>query len=134
MSKPLADHPKLLVTSVTVSAPDPVALARFYQKLLGWSLRIDGAWAQLRSPETSGLMRLNFEEEPDYVPPAWPAVAGAQQIMEHLDIAVDDLDATVAWALEAGAALADYQPQETVRVMLDPAGHPFCLFLAAQEG
>ena len=29
---------------------------------------------------------------------------------------------------DAGATLADYQPQEDVRVMLDPAGHPFCLF------
>ena len=36
--------------------------------------------------------------------------------------------AGVAHALEAGATLADFQPQEHVRVMLDPAGHPFCLF------
>lgn len=49
--------------------------------------------------------------------------------MEHLDIAVGDLDASVAWATDAGAALADYQPQDDVRVLLDPAGHPFCLFL-----
>lgn len=46
----------------------------------------------------------------------------------HLDIAVDDLQAGVDWARQAGATLADYQPQEHVRVMLDPAGHPFCLF------
>ena len=26
-------------------------------------------------------------------------------------------------------ALADFQPQDDVRVCLDPAGHPFCLFL-----
>ena len=32
-------------------------------------------------------------------------------------------------AVEVGAELASYQPQETVRVMLDPAGHPFCLYL-----
>ena len=32
------------------------------------------------------------------------------------------------WAIAAGAILADVQPQEHVRVMLDPAGHPFCLF------
>jgi hypothetical protein len=28
-----------------------------------------------------------------------------------------------------GATLADYQPQDDVRVHLDPDGHPFCLYL-----
>jgi hypothetical protein len=54
--------------------------------------------------------------------------------MEHLDVAVGDLVGTVAWATAAGATLADYQPQRDVRVMLDPAGHPFCLFLDASLG
>jgi hypothetical protein len=49
-------------------------------------------------------------------------------MMMHLDIAVDDLEEGVAWALEAGAELAPHQPQEGVRVLLDPEGHPFCLF------
>jgi Glyoxalase-like domain len=49
-------------------------------------------------------------------------------MLMHLDIAVDDLDAAVAWALAAGADLAEHQPQAGVRVMIDPAGHPFCLF------
>ena len=35
----------------------------------------------------------------------------------------------VAYASERGAVLAEHQPQEKVRVMLDPAGHPFCLYL-----
>ena len=47
----------------------------------------------------------------------------------HLDIAVDDLDASVAYAVSVGAEVASFQPQDTVRVMLDPAGHPFCLYL-----
>jgi hypothetical protein len=47
----------------------------------------------------------------------------------HLDLEVDDPDEAVAHALEVGAALADHQPQESVRVMLDPAGHPFCLYV-----
>jgi hypothetical protein len=50
-------------------------------------------------------------------------------MMVHLDIKVDDLDQAVAWATEAGATLADFQPQNHVRVCLDPAGHPFCLFI-----
>ena len=37
-------------------------------------------------------------------------------------------EASVAWAVQTGAALAEHQPREHVRVMLDPAGHPFCLF------
>ncbi|WP_232821653.1 VOC family protein [Desertihabitans aurantiacus] len=27
-----------------------------------------------------------------------------------------------------GASLAEHQPQKDVRVMLDPDGHPFCLY------
>jgi hypothetical protein len=47
--------------------------------------------------------------------------------MMHLDVQVGDLDSAVEEALALGATLADSQPQENVRVMLDPAGHPFCL-------
>jgi Glyoxalase-like domain len=47
----------------------------------------------------------------------------------HLDIAVDDLAAAGEHAIAAGAVLAVRQPQDDVRVYLDPAGHPFCLFL-----
>jgi glyoxalase superfamily protein len=31
------------------------------------------------------------------------------------------------WATALGATLAVAQPQDNVRVLLDPAGHPFCL-------
>ncbi len=48
--------------------------------------------------------------------------------MLHLFMAVQDLDDAVAWALDAGATLVDYQLQPQVRVRLDPTGHPFCLF------
>ena len=54
---------------------------------------------------------------------------GQQTATEHLDIGVDDLAAAVEWAVSCGARLADFQPQEDVRVMFDPDGHPFCLFL-----
>jgi hypothetical protein len=49
-------------------------------------------------------------------------------MMMHLEIQVDDLVAGVAHAVAAGATLAEHQPQDDVRVCLDPAGHPFCLF------
>jgi catechol 2,3-dioxygenase-like lactoylglutathione lyase family enzyme len=133
-------QPQMRVSAVTIGAPDPRALAAFYKRLLGWTVASEegpkpGAppedgWAQLRPPDGgTGLSSLNFEFEADYVPPVWPSVAGKQQIMTHIDIAVKDLEETVTWAVDAGATLADYQPQENVRVMLDPAGHPFCLFL-----
>ena len=32
---------------------------------------------------------------------------------------------------QRGAVLADCQPQEHVRVYLDPAGHPYCLWVRA---
>ena len=35
----------------------------------------------------------------------------------------------MADAVELGATLHEHQPQDDVRVMLDPAGHPFCLYL-----
>jgi hypothetical protein len=47
--------------------------------------------------------------------------------MMHFDFQVGDLDSAVEDAVALGATLADAQPQENVRVLLDPAGHPFCL-------
>ena len=34
----------------------------------------------------------------------------------------------VAHAVELGATIAESQPQANVRVLLDPDGHPFCLY------
>jgi hypothetical protein len=48
----------------------------------------------------------------------------------HLDFKVTDLEAAQQLAVDAGATLMDWQPQrEGVRVLADPAGHVFCLFL-----
>ena len=38
-------------------------------------------------------------------------------------------NAAAAQAVALGATVAGFQPQEDVRVCLDPAGHPFCLYL-----
>jgi catechol 2,3-dioxygenase-like lactoylglutathione lyase family enzyme len=115
------------ISAPVLGASDPRALAAFYERLLGWTRGADEPeWVTLRPP--SGGAGLSFQREPYFVAPVWPSAPGAQQMTAHLDIAVGDLDTGVAWALEAGARLADVQPQEGVRVMLDPAGHPFCLF------
>jgi hypothetical protein len=73
---------------------------------------------------------LSFQTEDAYVRPVWPASGGHQQMMMHPDIEVTDLAAAIGHAVACGAVLAEYQPQELVRVLLDPAGHPFCLWVA----
>ena len=136
----MTEPPRMDVTSVTIGAPNPRELATFYARLLAWPIAVEeparpgfpseDGWAQLRPPDGKVGPRLNIEYEAQYTPPVWPSEPGKQHITVHLDIEVRDLDAAVAWAIEAGAVLASFQPQQHVRVMLDPAGHPFCLFTA----
>lgn len=111
----MMQRPRMQVAAVTIGAPDPRALAAFYERMLGWRLVNEEAagpgdppedvWAQLRPPPGETGPTLNFEFERHYVPPVWPSVVGEQHITEHLDIAVDDLNETVAWAVAAGATL-----------------------------
>ena len=116
------------LTATVLGAPDPRALAGFYQRLLGWGLGSDEpGWVTLQPP--GGGVGLSFQVEGAHVRPTWPAGPGDQQMQMHLDIEVDDLEAAGAQAVAAGAVLAEYQPQEDVRVYLDPAGHPFCLWV-----
>lgn len=131
--------PRLQLTSITIGAPNPRELARFYARLLSGEITADdppregepagSGWAQVKTSSDFGSITLNFEYETQWRTPIWPSEAGKQHVTQHLDILVDDLDSAVAWAEECGATVDSYQPQETVRVMRDPAGHPFCLFL-----
>jgi catechol 2,3-dioxygenase-like lactoylglutathione lyase family enzyme len=115
-------------TGAVLDAPDARELADFYRRLLGWETEDDHPeWVMLRSPD--GTARLSFQYEPHYRRPVWPGVEGEQLMMAHVDIEVDDLAAETARAVAEGAKLADYQPQDLVRVCLDPAGHPFCLWV-----
>jgi predicted enzyme related to lactoylglutathione lyase len=109
------------------AAAEALDLASFYERLLGWPITQSApdGWALLEAPD--GL-KIEIQGSTDYEPPRWPTQPGEQQMMLHLDFATDDLEAAVAWALEAGATVAEHQPQPNVRVLLDPAGHPFCLF------
>ena len=119
---------KLQLSATVLDSPDPRALADFYRRLLGWAVTTEeDDWVMLKAPD--GGAGLSFQTEPRYVRPVWPAGEGDPQMMMHLDIHVDDLEATGAHAVEQGAELAAFQPQEGVRVYLDPAGHPFCLFV-----
>lgn len=124
----MSESPRLTLASTVLDAPDARELAAFYRHLLGWETENEeDDWVVIRAPDGPG--RLSFQTESAHVRPVWPAKAGDQRMQLHLDIAVDDLDAAGAHAVAAGATLADFQPQDDVRVYLDPAGHPFCLFL-----
>ena len=123
----MTSRPALTVTTVNIGAPDAEELAQFYVRLLGWEVMVaEPGWVMLRG-DGAGV-RLSFQTEPDYVRPAWPARPGAQQMMLHLEIKVDDLAEALEHAIGCGATPAEYQPQDDVRVCLDPAGHPFCLY------
>lgn len=112
---------------VVLGAPDPQRLGRFYAGMLGWEIvKDDPDWVSLYPGE--GVAYLAVQREQNYVRPVWPEVEGKQQMMAHLDIEVQDLPAAVEDAVRLGATIAEHQPQENVRVMLDPAGHPFCLY------
>jgi predicted enzyme related to lactoylglutathione lyase len=116
------------VAAVVLDSPDARELAAFYHRLLGWTAEEDSAdWVKLRSPD--GGAALSFQTESAYVRPVWPAGPGDPQMSMHLDIHVEDLEAASAHAVAAGAIVAPVQPQDDVRVHLDPAGHPFCLFV-----
>ena len=122
--------PNIRLAAPVLGTPDPQGLARFYQQLLGWPIGDDGPqWATLR-PEDGGP-GLSFQLEEDHVPPVWPPEPGTQQMQAHLDFLVEDLAAAGEVAERAGARLlnAYTDPHEDVRTYVDPAGHPFCLFV-----
>jgi len=113
-----------------LDTPSPPELASFYEQLLGWERVADEPeWVKLMPPD-GRPPGLSFSLEPLYRRPTWPSQVDSQQMMIHLDIQVDDLDVEGARALALGARLAEFQPQEHVRVYCDPAGHPFCLWVA----
>ncbi|MGW1622300.1 VOC family protein [Streptomyces sp. NPDC002172] len=109
-----------------VEAPDPARLTRFYAELLEWPIVHEEPGTAVVAPP-QGAVYIVFQEAAGYRPPTWPPVDGEQRTMMHLDFQVADLDGAVAEAVARGAVLAPDQPQDNVRVLFDPAGHPFCL-------
>ena len=114
---------------VVLDCPEPAALSRFYQGVLGgevdrpdrrWSL--DEAWSTLH---LDGGQVLAFQRAAQHRPPVWGDPARPQQ--SHLDVAVTDLDAAHDEVLALGATLLHAPENGVWRVYADPAGHPFCL-------
>jgi catechol 2,3-dioxygenase-like lactoylglutathione lyase family enzyme len=111
-----------------IETPDPGALAAFYSELLGWTV-VDAQPDTVVVAAPQGSIFLVFQHAADYQRPIWPPEAGQQRPMMHFDFQVAELESAVAEALTLGATVADNQPQANVRVLFDPAGHPFCLCL-----
>ncbi|WP_328845347.1 VOC family protein [Streptomyces sp. NBC_00258] len=123
------------VSTVVLDAHDAHELAGFYVRLLGYEVRSEEPhWVLIGPPPGDEGISLAFETEAEYVPPVWPTrKPGDQQMMLHLDIEVDDLAGETERAVAEGATLAAHQPQDDVRVLFDPSGHPFCLWVQTPE-
>jgi hypothetical protein len=109
--------------AVSLDADDPGTLARFYTDLLGLTVYFDSpGFIAL----TGASVLLTIQRVEGLRPPDWPTGPVPKQI--HLELAVDDLDVAEKAAVALGARKADEQPSpERWRVLIDPAGHPFCL-------
>ena len=134
------ERPRIVFRGAVLNASDVTVLARFYERLLGWQVRdLVGprpgmppghGWAMLLSDDGKFKIEIQFDEY--HVPPVWPGQAGSQSMQLHLDFRVEDVAIAVDWALSCGARQAEPQPANRdpnrLRIMLDPSGHPFCLF------
>jgi len=109
--------------SVSLDCGDPAALASFWAELLGGEVAFSSD--DFVAVKLAHLW-LSAVRVDDYAAPTWPAADVAKQM--HLDLAVDDLEGATATAVGLGARRADHQPApDRYVVLLDPAGHPFCL-------
>ena len=109
-------------SAVNIDCPDPKRLGEFYRDLAGLPLHEQDGYYYLGNED--GLM-IFLQQVENYIPPTWPGQERGQQM--HLDFRVPDLEAAVSEAERLGATLAAEQPGPFWKVMLDPAGHPFCL-------
>ncbi|WP_078281582.1 VOC family protein [Mycobacteroides franklinii] len=116
--------------AISIDCSDPVTLARFYQQVLDLPMMFE-------SPDMAALqgasVLLTFQRVADHQPPQWPEGGVPKQL--HLELAASDLDAEEARILGLGATKAAIQPNPSGwRVLIDPAGHPFCITNMIPEG
>jgi catechol 2,3-dioxygenase-like lactoylglutathione lyase family enzyme len=119
------------IAMITLDCAEVTPVADFWKEALGYEqVASDGeSYAMLKGGSGPALGLGKVE---DYEPPGWPNPHGSKQF--HLDLAADDIDAETERLVGLGATLADPQPGETWRVLLDPAGHPFCVTNSANWG
>ncbi len=132
-----------VVFQVVIDAVDTLELAEFYRHLLGLEYR-DGDAPSPDGPMPEWIMlvrdgrRVLTVQRARHLPrPTWPSDAVPQQV--HLDLTVSTLEELHRQrdrALALGARLLEDRtqgPDEPLYVFADPAGHPLCIFVAAQE-
>jgi hypothetical protein len=108
---------------VSLDCADPAPLAEFWAAMLGGEVGFTTATAIGVRTDWVWVTAIQI---PDYRPPTWPAGDVPKQF--HLDLGVSDLEAAVEEAERLGARPAESQPApDRRRILLDPAGHPFCL-------
>ncbi|MGH9132273.1 MAG: VOC family protein [Acidimicrobiales bacterium] len=109
--------------SIALDCAEPGPLAAFWADLLGGEVAFTSETFVAVKTDRGWLAAVRVD---DYRAPSWPGASNPKQM--HLDLAVDDLDQAEAEALRLGARRPDEQPSpDKWRVLLDPAGHPFCL-------
>lgn len=121
-TQPRPDESPIAWVALTVDCPNASTQERmrdFYARALGGEIVAGSVRAR-------GWL-LIFDVVPDYRRPTWPSAETPKQI--HFEWMVEDLDHAVSMLQDLGATEADHQnPNDPeLRVMLDPAGHPFCL-------
>lgn len=121
-------RPQLDVAGISIDCSEPIELTRFYLALLGGEL----LWENTSSSgiRTQSGLNIVAQKVAHYVPPVWPSTS-----IVHFDLdAGASLDDSVAYAVECGASEATEQPDPRWRVLLDPAGHPFCITTEVYDG
>ncbi|MEO6020728.1 MAG: VOC family protein [Knoellia sp.] len=142
----MGEHPAYVHT--VLDCERPRELAEFYRQLLGLVYRpgdeppLDGDdtgaedWLVLTQPD--GTRQLAFQQVERLTRTTWPDEAVPQQV--HIDYVVDsveDLERHKDAALRLGAELRldrTDDVEEPLYVLVDPAGHTFCLLVGQQTG
>jgi predicted enzyme related to lactoylglutathione lyase len=109
--------PVLGISSLAIDANDPPAIARFWAELLDGEVTVDADGDAI--VRTASGPRLDFLRVPELK---------SVKNRLHLDVAVTDLEAATARALELGASTADdVYDGGRWQVLRDPEGNEFCL-------
>lgn len=109
--------------AVSLDCDDPAELAEFWKEVLGLETFFESdTFVALKGAD----VLLTFQKVDRHVAADWPEGPAPKQI--HLELAVDDLEEAEAHAIAVGAVKAELQPDpDKWRVLIDPAGHPFCI-------
>ncbi|SDJ22230.1 hypothetical protein SAMN05444157_2341 [Frankineae bacterium MT45] len=108
------------VAAVSLDCADPSELGSFYAQLLAG----ETLWSSASSVgvRAAGVVLVAQRVTP-YARPEWPGKS-----VVHLDLtATPDLETAITRAVRLGATLVEPQYDDRWSVLLDPAGHPFCI-------